>query len=113
MADHEELTDVWPLLAHAVMIARTAVAQDDVTGDGTTSTVLLIGEMMKNAERYLSEGTHPRVLVEVGDVKRFLAVLSIVRDASGCVSRLFGWAMFVYCSERLQLPRNALNSIGL
>ncbi len=49
------------------MIARTAVAQDDVTGDGTTSTVLLIGEMMKNAERYLSEGTHPRVLVEVGD----------------------------------------------
>ena len=51
----------------AVMIARTAVAQDDVTGDGTTSTVLLIGELMKQAERYLSEGTHPRVLVEVRD----------------------------------------------
>lgn len=49
----------------AVMIARTAVAQDDVTGDGTTSTVLLIGALMKEAERYLSEGCHPRVLVEV------------------------------------------------
>ena len=49
----------------AVMIARTAVAQDDTTGDGTTSTVLLIGELMKQAERYISEGTHPRVLVEV------------------------------------------------
>lgn len=48
----------------AVMIARTAVAQDDVTGDGTTSTVLMIGELMKQAERYLSEGTHPRALVE-------------------------------------------------
>lgn len=48
----------------AVMIARTAVAQDDVTGDGTTSTVLLVGELMKQAERHLSEGTHPRVLVE-------------------------------------------------
>lgn len=48
----------------AVMIARTAVAQDDITGDGTTSTVLLIGEILKQAERYLSEGTHPRVLVE-------------------------------------------------
>ncbi|GLC36161.1 T-complex protein 1 subunit zeta [Pleodorina starrii] len=48
----------------AVMIARAAVAQDDITGDGTTSIVLLIGELMKQAERYLSEGTHPRVLVE-------------------------------------------------
>lgn len=99
----------------AVMIARTAVAQDDMTGDGTTSTgepgaawccssmgtgvlparvcmsiyitpcrtctlvcgsmpmrstipmvaVLMIGELMKQAERYLGEGCHPRVLVEV------------------------------------------------
>ncbi|CAL5228267.1 g11370 [Coccomyxa viridis] len=48
----------------AVMIARTAVAQDDITGDGTTSTVLLIGELMKQAERYLNEGCHPRVLAE-------------------------------------------------
>lgn len=54
----------------AVMIARTAVAQDDVTGDGTTSTVLLIGELMKNAERYLQEGTHPRVLTEGFDVAK-------------------------------------------
>ncbi|EIE19637.1 T-complex protein, zeta subunit [Coccomyxa subellipsoidea C-169] len=48
----------------AVMIARTAVAQDDITGDGTTSTVLLIGELMKQAERYLNEGCHPRVIAE-------------------------------------------------
>jgi hypothetical protein len=33
--------------------------------DGTTSTVLLIGELMKQAERYLNEGCHPRVLAEV------------------------------------------------
>ena len=31
----------------ASLIARTATAQDDMTGDGTTSTVLLIGELMK------------------------------------------------------------------
>ena len=49
----------------AVMIARAAVAQDDITGDGTSSIVLFIGELMKQAERYLAEGTHPRVLVEV------------------------------------------------
>eukprot|EP00967_Tisochrysis_lutea_P145124 scaffold272082_cov19-Tisochrysis_lutea.AAC.1 len=27
--------------------------------------VLMIGELMKAAERYLGEGTHPRVLVDV------------------------------------------------
>jgi T-complex protein 1 subunit zeta len=48
----------------AVMIARTAVAQDDITGDGTSSTVLIIGELLKQAERYLNEGLHPRVVVE-------------------------------------------------
>lgn len=54
----------------AIMIARTAVAQDDVTGDGTTSTVLLIGELMKQAERYLVDGTHPRVIIEGYDVAK-------------------------------------------
>jgi chaperonin GroEL (HSP60 family) len=38
------------------MIARTAVAQDDASGDGTTSTVLFIGELMKQSERCIDEG---------------------------------------------------------
>ncbi len=33
--------------------------------DGTTSTVLFIGELMKQAERYLGEGLHPRIIVDV------------------------------------------------
>lgn len=40
----------------AVMIARTAVAQDDTSGDGTSSTVLFIGELMKQSERCIDEG---------------------------------------------------------
>lgn len=40
------------------MIARTAVAQDDISGDGTTSTVLMIGELMKQSERFIGEGNH-------------------------------------------------------
>ena len=58
----------------AVMIARTAVAQDDVTGDGTTSMVLLIGELLKRAQGYLNEGVHPRVLVEGFDVAKKAAI---------------------------------------
>merc|ERR1711983_244083 len=48
----------------ASLIARASTAQDDVTGDGTTSTVLLIGEFLKQAELYITEGLHPRVVTE-------------------------------------------------
>ncbi|CAH7690255.1 chaperonin Cpn60/TCP-1 family [Phakopsora pachyrhizi] len=48
----------------AAMIARTATAQDETTGDGTTSCILLVGETLKQAERYISEGVHPRVIAE-------------------------------------------------
>jgi T-complex protein 1 subunit zeta len=41
--------------------------------DGTTSIVLLIGELLKQAERYLQEGSHPRVIVEVGYATFLLA----------------------------------------
>lgn len=48
----------------ASLIARTATAQDDVTGDGTTSTVLVIAELLKLADQYITEGLHPRVITE-------------------------------------------------
>lgn len=48
----------------AIMIARTATAQDDETGDGTTSIVLFTGELLKQAERFLSEGLHPRIIAD-------------------------------------------------
>lgn len=48
----------------AAMIARTATAQDDVTGDGTTSTVLMCGSILQQADRYCREGLHPRVVVD-------------------------------------------------
>eukprot|EP01056_Protomagalhaensia_sp_Gyna25_P004642 Protomagalhaensia_sp_Gyna_25__4641@NODE_431_length_3458_cov_55_269377_g332_i0_p1_GENE_NODE_431_length_3458_cov_55_269377_g332_i0NODE_431_length_3458_cov_55_269377_g332_i0_p1_ORF_typecomplete_len575_score114_92Cpn60_TCP1/PF00118_24/5_9e141MOZART1/PF12554_8/0_34MOZART1/PF12554_8/5_1e02_NODE_431_length_3458_cov_55_269377_g332_i02441725 len=46
----------------ASLIARAATAQDIVTGDGSTSDVLVIGEMLKLAQRLIEEGVHPRVL---------------------------------------------------
>ena len=60
----------------AAMIARTAVAQDDQVGDGTTSVVLLVGELLKQADRYISEGVHPTVIGEGFDLakKEALAV---------------------------------------
>ncbi len=63
------------------MIGRAATAQDDIVGDGTTSNVLFIGELMRQAERYLGEGVHPRILVdgiEIGK-KETLAFLEQIK----------------------------------
>ena len=42
----------------------TSSTQDDITGDGTTSNVLIIGELLKQADLYVSEGLHPRIVAE-------------------------------------------------
>ena len=46
------------------MIGRAATAQDDIVGDGTTSNVLFIGELMRQAENIIGEGVHPRHVVD-------------------------------------------------
>lgn len=37
------------------MIAKACTAQNDVIGDGITTTILIIGELLKQAEIYVSE----------------------------------------------------------
>ncbi|XP_044926075.1 T-complex protein 1 subunit zeta-2 isoform X7 [Mustela putorius furo] len=46
----------------ASLIAKVATAQDDITGDGTTSNVLIIGELLKQADLYISESVVDSVL---------------------------------------------------
>lgn len=54
---HVVSVDVLQQIQHptASLIARASTAQDDMTGDGTTSTVLVIGELLKQADIYISE----------------------------------------------------------
>lgn len=54
----------------ASLIARASTAQDDSTGDGTTSTVLIIGELLKQADNYIADGLHPRLIAEGFDKAR-------------------------------------------
>jgi len=58
----------------ASMIARAATAQDEMTGDGTTSSVMFIGELLKLSETYLADGLHPRLIAEGFDLARDEAV---------------------------------------
>ncbi|KAI8330188.1 T-complex protein 1 zeta subunit [Chlamydoabsidia padenii] len=73
----------------ASMIAKAATAQDEITGDGTTSIVLLVGELLKQAERYISEGLHPRVITEGYDIakKESLQFLEKIKTEQPTVDR--------------------------
>uniref|UniRef100_A0A8C5BPI9 Uncharacterized protein n=1 Tax=Gadus morhua TaxID=8049 RepID=A0A8C5BPI9_GADMO len=69
----------------ATLIAKVATAQDDITGDGTTSNVLIIGELLKQADLYVSEGLHPRIIAEgfeeaKGKALAFLEEVKVVRE---------------------------------
>jgi T-complex protein 1 subunit zeta len=68
----------------ASLIARAATAQDDITGDGTTSNVLIIGELLKQADVYISEGLHPRLVTDGFDLAKTeaLRVLDELRSTN-------------------------------
>ncbi len=48
----------------AKMIVEVAKTQDDEVGDGTTSAVVLAGELLKQAEALIDQKIHPTVIVE-------------------------------------------------
>ncbi|EAN82164.1 chaperonin TCP20, putative [Trypanosoma cruzi] len=64
----------------AALIARAATAIDDIAGDGTTSTVLVIGEMMRQCERCIQDGLHPRILTEGFRLARIEALKFLERS---------------------------------
>ena len=48
----------------AKMVVEIAQAQEEVVGDGTTTAVVLAGELLKKAEDLLDQGVHPTVLAK-------------------------------------------------
>ena len=48
----------------ASLIAKTILSQKSYIGDGATSTIILIGEALKNIEKYLEKGLHPQILCD-------------------------------------------------
>jgi T-complex protein 1 subunit zeta len=92
----------------ATMIARAATAQDEITGDGTTSNVILIAELLKQAQRFISEGIliriqtlglHPRIITEGFELAKVeaLEVFStlsplgslLISNAEPCLTKSF------------------------
>jgi len=46
----------------AKMVVEVAKTQDDEVGDGTTTAVVLVGELLREAEELLSEDVHPTII---------------------------------------------------
>ena len=48
----------------AKMMVEIAKTQDDEVGDGTTTAVVIAGELLKNAESLLEQKIHPTIIIE-------------------------------------------------
>ncbi|VDD85678.1 unnamed protein product [Enterobius vermicularis] len=56
-----EITVKHPAAKSMIDIART---QDEETGDGTTSVIVLAGEVMAQAQQFLDQNIHPTVIIQ-------------------------------------------------
>jgi thermosome len=60
---HEILKEIDVQHPAAKMIVEVAETQDKEVGDGTTTAVILAGELLKSAEEMLDKGIHPTTIV--------------------------------------------------
>jgi len=65
----------------AKMMVEVAKAQDDEVGDGTTTAVVIAGELLKKAEELLDQNIHPTIIVE-GYRKAAEQAIKIINEIS-------------------------------
>ena len=70
----------------AKMMVEVAKTQDDMVGDGTTTAVVLSGELLKKAEELLDQNIHPTVIVS-GYRKAAQKAMEILDEISITVDR--------------------------
>ncbi len=76
---HEILKEIDVQHPAAKMIVEVAKTQDDEVGDGTSTSVILAGELLKNAEELLDKGIHSTTIVS-GYRKAADEALKILRE---------------------------------
>jgi thermosome len=85
----------------AKMMVEVAKTQDDMVGDGTTTAVILAGELLQKAEDLLNQNIHPTVIVR--------GYRNAVEKA---VEALEGLAKTVDQEDRETLKKVAMTSMG-
>jgi thermosome len=85
----------------AKMMVEIAKTQDDMVGDGTTTAVVLAGELLKKAEELLDQNIHPTILV-AGYRKAAQKAIETINDN----------AVRVEIDDRATLKKVALTAMG-
>jgi thermosome len=85
----------------AKMMVEVAKTQDDMVGDGTTTAVILAGELLSKAEELLNQNIHPTVIVR--------GYRKAVEKAVEALDKL---AITVDLEDRATLKKVAMTSMG-
>jgi thermosome len=85
----------------AKMMVEIAKTQDDMVGDGTTTAVVLAGELLKRAEELLDQNIHPTILIS-GYRKAALRAVEAMNNV----------AMPVDMDDRATLKKVAITSMA-
>eukprot|EP01098_Paradermamoeba_levis_P000687 TRINITY_DN1079_c0_g1_i1.p1 TRINITY_DN1079_c0_g1~~TRINITY_DN1079_c0_g1_i1.p1 ORF type:complete len:558 (-),score=221.67 TRINITY_DN1079_c0_g1_i1:138-1811(-) len=74
----KQLDIVHPAAQTLVDIAKS---QDQEVGDGTTSVVVLAGELLKESKSFIEDGVHPQIIIR-GLRKSMLLAIKVIKDLS-------------------------------
>ncbi len=85
----------------AKMMVEVAKTQDDMVGDGTTTAVILAGELLQKAEQLLNQNIHPTIIVQ--------GYRKAVEKAVEALAKL---AITVDIDDRATLKKVAMTSMG-
>ena len=85
----------------AKMMVEVAKTQDDMVGDGTTTAVILAGELLRKAEELLTQNIHPTIIVQ--------GYRKAVEKAIEALDKL---AITVDIDDRATLKKVSMTSMG-
>jgi len=85
----------------AKMMVEVAKTQDDMVGDGTTTAVILAGELLRKAEELLTQNIHPTIIVQ-----------GYRKAVEKAVEALDGLAITVDIDDLATLKKVSMTSMG-
>jgi thermosome len=100
----------------AKMIVEVAKAQDDEIGDGTTTAVIIAGELLKKAEALIDQGVHPTVIVsgyKQASSKAQEVLKEMAVDVSGDKDTLIKIAQTAMTGKGIEIAMEKLSRISV
>jgi thermosome len=100
----------------AKMIVEVARAQDDEIGDGTTTAVIIAGELLGRAEKLIDQNVHPTVIVagyKMASAKAQEVLKQMAMDASGDRDMLLRIAETAMTGKGIEIAMERLAEISV